>query len=278
MHIPSFLKILPLTWTGHSPPFQQPISAPDQALYFTHRHAFVAQPRLPNSFAAPGGTQRPPQILFNDVLIPSPPSLTNPRSEDYTAAGFNPARLRTRKQLVKRPKSKVEHQIARKARRNDVEWDDADVVVPDMEHRETLLELAKVTGNAYALPGSKDWYDLDARWNSVRALFSLFARADCCDRAIHLVGKKTQTASEGISSSLQITVPSFFPSKAHRCSCKAQQRSATSSMITYSLVVVAPMWTMHGDLILCVIVASLHGSAAKPVSRVHLRMRSYSTT
>ena len=278
MHIPSFLKILPLTWTGHSPQFQQPISAPDQALYFNHRHAFVAQSRLPNSFAASGGTQRPPQILFNDVLIPSPPSLTNPRSEDYTAAGFNPARLRTRKQLIKRPKSMVEYQTARKARRNDVEWDDAEVVMPDMEHRETLLELAKVTGNAYALPGSKDWYDLDARWNSVRTLFLLFVRANCCSRAIHLVGKKTQTASEEISSSLQITVPSFFPSKAHRCSCKAQQRSATNSMITYSLVVAAPMWTMHGDLILCVTVASLHGGAAKPVSRVHLRMRSYSTT
>lgn len=176
MRIPSFWKILPLTWNGHSPQYQKPISAQDPALHFDHRHAFVAHPRLPDSFAASGATQRPPQILFNDVLIPSPPSLTDPRSEDYTAAGFNPARLRTRKQLVTRPKSNTEYQISRKARRNDVEWYDAELVMPDVEHRETLLELAKITGDAYALPGSKGWYDLDARWNSVRPLSPLFAR------------------------------------------------------------------------------------------------------
>ena len=181
MRIPNFLKIFPWTWTGHDPRSQQPISAPDPALYFDHRHAFLAQSRLPNSFAASGGTQRPPQILFNDVLVPSTPSLTNPRSEDYTAAGFNPARLRTRKQLIKRPRSKTEYQIARKARRNDVEWDDVEIEMPDMEHRETLLELAKITGDAYALPGSKDWYDLDARWNSVRTPRLL------CSRALTLV-------------------------------------------------------------------------------------------
>jgi len=176
MRIPSFLKILPWTWNGHSSRHQQPVSAPDPALYFDHRHAFVAHPRLPNSFAASGATERPPRILFNDVLIPSPPSLTDPRSEDYTAAGFNPARLRTRKQLVSRPKSNTEYQVARKARRNDVEWDETEVVMPDVEHRETLLELAKITGDAYALPGSKDWYDIDARWNSVCPLSPLFVR------------------------------------------------------------------------------------------------------
>ena len=174
MRIPDFLKIFPLTWTGHpSSRHQRPISAPDTALSFAHRHAFVANPRLPNSFAASGGTQRPPQILFNDVLIPSPPSLTNPRSEDYTAAGFNPARLRTRKQRVARPKSNNAYQVARKARKNDIEWDEDEVVMPDVEHRETLLEMAMITGDAYALPGSKSWYDLDARWNSVRRSLSL---------------------------------------------------------------------------------------------------------
>lgn len=167
MRIPSFLKILPLTWPGRSSRHQQPIPAPDPALTFEHRQAFVAHPRLPSSFAAPGGTQRPPRILFNDVLIPSPPSLTDPRSEDYTAAGFNPACLRTRKQQITRPKSNTEYQIARKARSNEIEWDEVEVVMPDVEHRETLLELAKITGDAYALPGSKSWYDLDGRWNSV---------------------------------------------------------------------------------------------------------------
>lgn len=176
MRIPNFLKILPLTWTGHPHQHQHQrlISAPaPAALSFNHRHAFVAHPRLPDSFAASRDAQRPPQILFNDVLIPSPPSLTDPRSEDYTAAGFNPALLRTRKRRIARPKSNVAYQIARKARKNDIEWDEGEVVMPDVEHRETLLEMAKITGDAYALPGSKSWYDLDARWNSVRLPLSL---------------------------------------------------------------------------------------------------------
>lgn len=168
MHIPNFLKILPLTWTGRPPLHQRPLSVPDPALSFEHRHAFVAHSGLPNSFAASGGTQRPPQILFNDVLIPSPPSLTDPLSEDYTAAGFNLARLRTRKQRIARPKSNTAYQIARKARTNDIEWNEDEVVMPDVEHRETLHEMAKITGDAYALPGSKSWYEVDGRWNSVR--------------------------------------------------------------------------------------------------------------
>ena len=173
MRIPNFLNILPFTWTGHPPPHQRLLKAPDPALSFEHRHAFVAHPALPNSFAASGGTQRPPQILFNNLLIPSPPSLTDPRSEDYTAAGFTPARLRTRKQRIARPKSSAAYQIARRARMNDIEWGEDEVVMPDIEHRETLLEMAKITGDAYALPGSKSWYDLDARWNSVRPPTSL---------------------------------------------------------------------------------------------------------
>ena len=124
MQIPNFLKILPLTWTGNHPRHQRPISAPDPALSFEHRHAFVAHPSLPNSFTASGSSQRPPQILFNDVLIPSPPSLTDPRSEDYTAAGFNLARLRTRKQRIARPKSNTAYQIARRSRTYNIEWDE----------------------------------------------------------------------------------------------------------------------------------------------------------
>jgi hypothetical protein len=233
MRIPHFLKIFPVTWTAYFPQHQRPISAPDPALSFEHRHAFVAHPRLPNSFAASTDTQRPPppQILFNDVLVPSPPSLTDPRGEDYTAAGFNPVRLRTRTRRIARPRSNSAYQVARKARKNDIEWDEDEVEVPDVEHRETLLEMAKITGDAYALPGSKSWYDLDGRWNSVgppSTPNSPLAGANGDSRAIRLAGRRMQTASEGIYSSLQITAPSYYPSKAHLSSCKARQPSATS--------------------------------------------------
>ncbi|KAJ3544825.1 hypothetical protein NM688_g5696 [Phlebia brevispora] len=47
-----------------------------------------------------------------------------------------------------------------------VDWDDTDVVGPNVRDRETLQMLAKMTNNAYSQPGSKDWYDLGPEWNS----------------------------------------------------------------------------------------------------------------
>ena len=53
-----------------------------------------------------------------------------------------------------------------------VEWDELVVSGPDIEDRHTLQQLAMMSGNAYALPGQKNWYDLDEAWNQVRpALF-----------------------------------------------------------------------------------------------------------
>lgn len=38
---------------------------------------------------------------------------------------------------------------------------------PDIEDRHTLSQLARISGNAYALPGQKNWYDIDSAWNVV---------------------------------------------------------------------------------------------------------------
>ena len=40
------------------------------------------------------------------------------------------------------------------------EWDDVEVLAPDITDRQTLLTLAKMTSNAYVLPGGDDWYPL----------------------------------------------------------------------------------------------------------------------
>jgi len=48
----------------------------------------------------------------------------------------------------------------------DVRWNRVEVEGPDVEDRLTLLELAKMTGNAYALPGHSNWYDLEDKWNT----------------------------------------------------------------------------------------------------------------
>ncbi|KAF5387003.1 hypothetical protein D9615_001572 [Tricholomella constricta] len=47
-----------------------------------------------------------------------------------------------------------------------VEWDQVEVLGPDVEDRHTLAQLARMAGNAYALPGRKNWYEVDQAWNS----------------------------------------------------------------------------------------------------------------
>lgn len=78
-----------------------------------------------------------------------------------------------------------------------LDWDDTDVLGPDVSKRETLLQLAKMTYNAYAEPGDKDWYDLGSGWNTVRHHFrtrsAIPSLTPLC-RAILLVGNRTQMA------------------------------------------------------------------------------------
>jgi lipase ATG15 len=51
-------------------------------------------------------------------------------------------------------------------------WDEEETVAPDVESRETLHLLAKMTNNAYVEPGSAEWYELDGNWTVVcHALF-----------------------------------------------------------------------------------------------------------
>jgi lipase ATG15 len=51
-------------------------------------------------------------------------------------------------------------------------WKDLDVVGPNVEKRETLLQLAKMTYNSYIQPSDKDWYEIGVGWDTVRASFT----------------------------------------------------------------------------------------------------------
>ncbi|KAI9446491.1 alpha/beta-hydrolase [Lactarius indigo] len=44
-------------------------------------------------------------------------------------------------------------------------WEPVEVLGPDVQDRHTLSQLARISGNAYALPGQKNWYDVDSAWN-----------------------------------------------------------------------------------------------------------------
>ncbi|KAF4603767.1 putative lipase atg15 [Pleurotus pulmonarius] len=47
-----------------------------------------------------------------------------------------------------------------------LEWYEKEVLAPDIEDRHTIEQLARMAGNAYALPGQKNWYDVDTAWNT----------------------------------------------------------------------------------------------------------------
>ena len=54
-----------------------------------------------------------------------------------------------------------------------LDWDEEEIVGPDVESRETLLALAKMTSNAYLQPDDKEWYPLGKNWTTVRLQPSL---------------------------------------------------------------------------------------------------------
>ncbi|KIP12275.1 hypothetical protein PHLGIDRAFT_27422 [Phlebiopsis gigantea 11061_1 CR5-6] len=46
-----------------------------------------------------------------------------------------------------------------------IEWDEVHMLAPDVEDKHTLAQLARMAGNAYAVPGESSWYELDRTWN-----------------------------------------------------------------------------------------------------------------
>ncbi|OSX65426.1 hypothetical protein POSPLADRAFT_1054173 [Postia placenta MAD-698-R-SB12] len=78
--------------------------------------------------------------------------------------------LKARPTTVLRPRSQTAFQDARLrglrgGTSEEVEWDEIEVMGPYIEDLHTLDQLARMTGNAYALPGQKNWYDIDPIWN-----------------------------------------------------------------------------------------------------------------
>lgn len=71
-----------------------------------------------------------------------------------------------------RPRSREAYQKARLRSQRDkesevVEWEEVEVYGPDVQDGYTIAQLARMTGNAYALPGWSNWYDVDIQWNTV---------------------------------------------------------------------------------------------------------------
>lgn len=89
-------------------------------------------------------------------------------------------KLRSRPTTVYRPRSLealhnarlISLQHAQSAVEQPI-WDPLEVAGPDVEDMHTLAQLARMSGNAYALPGQKNWYHVDHAWNTVSITFML---------------------------------------------------------------------------------------------------------
>lgn len=92
-------------------------------------------------------------------------------------------------------------------------WDPVTISGPDIEDLHTLTQLARMSGNAYALPGQKNWYDIDDAWNSVRPLlfdFLLFcpSLSTLHYRVFHMVGRLRTDL--GVMPFYPLTIPLLY--------------------------------------------------------------------
>jgi hypothetical protein len=97
-------------------------------------------------------------------------------------------------------------------------WTADEVDGPDVSRRSALLELAKMTNNAYLNPNETGWYELGAGWTVVRARRYMYTGARPLTRVsgsrTHSAGSRTLTASAGTSLRRPITRPSCSLSRA----------------------------------------------------------------
>lgn len=107
-------------------------------------------------------------VVFSDVPQAPRSAITEGNGTTYT--------IKTKKISSFRPPSFRAHEAARTrsirhAQSTDLPWWEEEIVGPDVEHRETLLELAKMTNNAYVTPDDAAWYELRDEWDNVCPFF-----------------------------------------------------------------------------------------------------------
>jgi len=59
-------------------------------------------------------------------------------------------------------------------------WDPVKIEGSDVEDLHMLAQFARMSGNAYALPGQRNWYDVDRVWNIVCFNFYIQVHAFDC--------------------------------------------------------------------------------------------------
>ena len=98
-------------------------------------------------------------------------------SDAGTRHPLGTATLQALPTTVYRPRDRGAFQHARlrslRSQENEpIEWEEVELLAPDVQDKHTLTQLARMTGNAYALPGRPNWYEVDPAWNTVRVYSS----------------------------------------------------------------------------------------------------------
>ena len=131
---------------------QCPFDAQDQAAAHSESEPFTSSPSYP----------LPPT---SGKLKSRPTTVYRPRSLE----ALHRARLRS---------SSKQHAL--EGEEPAVIWDPVEIEGPDVEDLHTLGQLARMSGNAYALPGQSNWYDVDQAWNMVCFNFYIQVHAFDC--------------------------------------------------------------------------------------------------
>lgn len=145
-----------LSWlSNYDPQPSSHIEESSEAVQFELRHLHAVSPT-------------DARVVFSDVR-------NGPPKESLMDSSYS---VWSRKGTTYRPSSFAAHTHARlrsmRFGENEwLDWEEEEILGPDVERRETLLELAKMTNNAYLEPDDPDWYDLDGHWNVVRHLSCL---------------------------------------------------------------------------------------------------------
>ena len=139
-----------------------------------------------------------------------------------------------------------------------VGWKEDEIMGPNVESRETLLELAKMTNNAYLEPDEPGWYGLNETWNVVRLFSSVFLLhiKHLFSSLILLDGNRTVMGFVATSSLHPTTQQSLFRSRAllqvYSVEVGLQLQKTGLTTIYYSAVA-APASIGHGRLYVGVI-------------------------
>ncbi|KAF5326713.1 hypothetical protein D9619_004273 [Psilocybe cf. subviscida] len=137
-----------LSWlSNYDPQPSSHIEESSEAVQFELRHLHAVSPT-------------DARVVFSDVR-------NGPPKESLVDSSYS---VWSRKGTTYRPSSFAAHTHARlrsmRFGENEwLDWEEEEILGPDVERRETLLELAKMTNNAYLEPDDPDWYDLDGHWN-----------------------------------------------------------------------------------------------------------------